>query len=871
MPTPPRRAQQFLRWFCKPELLPEIEGDLQELFHQWVQAHGIRKARWLYVLNVITFLKPYFFKRQNIQYTSLNSQAMVSNYVKVSYRNLFRHKVFSFINVVGLSIGLACCMLIVLYTKDEVSFDRFHEKKEQIFRVTATMSSENGTNRIGSTNVVVGPSFAEEIPEVATYVRMETTPYILRHGTDTFNEDVLSVDHDFFSVFSFPLIAGDPTQVLSNLNDMVLTEESAEKYFGTTDVVGKTLELQFNDQFETFVITGVAKNPPQNSSIQFKIIIPFLFARQQYLDTSWIGFYVHTYVMLHPDADYKAVEPKLDQVFLSKAEEELKSMKEKFDFKEKVHFGLQPFQQIHLDTEFGDFRNGLTYGSNPIYSYILSGIALFILVIACINFINLTIAHSLRRGKEIGIRKVIGGQRKQLIAQFLGESMVLSFLAFVAAILIVQLVLPYFNELANKRLSFSYLLDAKLMAGYLALFLITGFTAGFYPALVLSGFDPVRTLYNRHQMAGKNYLAKGLVVFQFALATFLIIGTVGIYAQFTLLTQADLGYSDENLAVVHLGRGRHDTEIEALKNELANKPSIEMAATKDFGQNYTIAKVNNKEKELGFAISWIDENFLPALQIPIVQGRNFSQDFPSDATQSVIINETFAREAGWGPSSGKEAVGQVIDFFDQQLTVVGVVKDYHFTSLKEKIGPLLFKKGTGDLWVKIKPDQLPQAMAAIQKAYEQVIPFRPFAYDFMDTINERNYEAEAKWKQMITIGAILSVFISCMGLFGLAMLSIQRRTKEIGIRKVLGAAVSDIVFLLSNDFLKLVALSLLVAIPLGYFAINRWLENFAYRIELAWWIFTLAGTIAVLMAFITVSFQSVKAAVANPVDSLRNE
>jgi ABC-type antimicrobial peptide transport system permease subunit len=337
------------------------------------------------------------------------------------------------------------------------------------------------------------------------------------------------------------------------------------------------------------------------------------------------------------------------------------------------------------------------------------------------------------------------------------------------------------------------------------------------------------------------------------------------------LTHADLGYNDENLAVVHMGRGRHDAEVEALKNELADESSIERAATKDFGQSSTVAKINNQQNEIGFAISWIDDNFLPAVEIPIVQGRNFSPAFPNDGKQSVIINESFVQEAGWGTSTGKDPIGQIIDYGDQQLTVVGVVKDYHFQSLKEKISPLLFKKGSGDLWVKIKPDQIPQALAAIQKAYERVVPFRPLDYDFMNTVNERNYAEEAKWKQMITIGAILSIFISCIGLFGLAMLSIQRRTKEIGIRKVLGAAVSDIVFLLSNDFLKLIVLAFLIAIPLGYYAVDRWLQNFAYQIDLSWWIFALAGGATLVVALVTISFQSVKAAIANPVNSLRNE
>ncbi|QEC51876.1 ABC-type antimicrobial peptide transport system permease subunit [Anseongella ginsenosidimutans] len=797
---------------------------------------------------------------------------MLRNYFRTAFRALARNKVYSAINVAGLSMGLACCMLIVLYTKDEVSFDRFHEKKDQIFRVTATISGKDGVNKLGSTNQIVGPSFAAEIPEVEAFVRMETGSYILRRGAETFEEEILSADENFFSVFSFPLISGDAATALSGLQSMVLSEAAAEKYFGTTNVLGRTLELRVDEKFQPFQVTAVAKNPPQNSSLQFDILIPFEFLRSRYPDNAWVGFYINTFLVLRPGSDDKTVAPKLNQVFLSKAGGELQEMKEKLDYKDRVRFGLQPFPQIHLDTGYGDLRNGLTAGSNPLYSYILSGIALFILVIACINFVNLTIAHSLKRGKEIGIRKVIGGQRGQLAGQFLGESFILCLLAFAAAIAIAQLALPFFNELSNKRLSFSYLLDIKLITIYLALFLTTGLASGLYPALVLSGYKPVQTLYNRHHRTGRNYLARGLVILQFTLATFLMIATTGIYSQFSYLMHKDLGYNDEDLVIVHLGRGRHDAAISTLKNELAGESSITLTATKDFGgQSYTMAKVNNQEKEIYFALSWIDEQFLPALQIPILQGRNFSPDFPADAAHSVIINETFAKEAGWAPASGKDPIGQVINYGDEQLTVIGMVKDYHFTSLKEKIGPLLLKHGSGDLWVKLRPGKATQALKAIREAYEKVMPFRPFSYAYMHDINQAGYASEAKWKQMITAGAILSIFISCMGLFGLAMQSIQRRTKEVGIRKVMGAAVPDIVLLLSRDFLKLVALAFVLAIPLSHYAVSRWLQNFAYRIDLAWWIFGLAGLLALLIALLTVSFQSVKAALMNPVKSLRSE
>ena len=867
---PPRWADKLLQRFCSPELVEEILGDLHERYALRAQKVGEQKAKKQYVREVMAYIRLSNFKLSS-EGKNIILMGILNNYIKVAGRNLLRHKAFSFINITGLSIGLACCMLIVLYTKDEVSFDQFHEKKDQIYRVTAMMTRDDGIKKLGGTNQIVGPSFAAEVPEIASYTRMETTTKILRNGTDNYNEEVLAVEDNFFSVFSFPLVAGSSNQVFSELNTMVLSENAAKKYFGTTDVVGKTLDLNFEDQFESFVITGVAKNPPQNSSIQFNVLIPFKFGRPSDEESNWVGFHLNTFVVLNETASWMDVEPKFDQVFQSKAAEELKLMRERFAFIKAVNFKLQPLSQIHLDAEYGALRNGLTSGSDPIYSYILSGIALFILLIASINFINLTVAHSLRRAKEIGIRKVIGGQRVQLVIQFLGESFVLCLLAFCAAILIVQLVLPTFNELANKQLSFTYLLDIKLISGYVILFLATGLIAGFYPALVLSGFEPVKILYNRFQPNGKNYLVKGLVVFQFALATFLIIGTVGIYAQFNLLTNKDLGYNDENLAIVHLGNGDYELELNSMKNDLAKDVSIENIAVKYFGQSGTIGKINNNETDIKFDISWIDEAFLPMAEIPLVEGRNFSTDFPNDKTQSVIINETFAKEAGWDALSQKNPIGQVINYRDEQLTVVGVIKDYHFRSLRESIRPLLFKNGSGDLWIKLKADQIPLGLDAVQKAYEKVFPFRPFHYDFMSTINERRYVVEAKWKEMITAGALLSIFISSMGLFGLAMLTIQRRTKEVGIRKVLGAKVTDIVTLISVDFVRLVIIAFVIAIPAGAYAINYWLQDFAYRIELSWWIFALPGFVALSIAIITISFQSVKAAIANPIDSLRNE
>ena len=792
---------------------------------------------------------------------------MLQNYFKLAFRNIWRNKVFSFINIGGLSLGLACCMLIFLYIKDEISYDRFHEKKDRIYRVTATISNEGDVRKIGSTNMVVGPAFKAEIPEIESFVRLQENYYIVRQKEATFNQEVVFADENFFTVFSLPLLAGDPKKVLQDLNSLVLTEETAKKYFGTTQAIGKTLELQVKDQFQPFLVTGIAKNPPQNSSLQFEIILPFKFTEKWFPDNEWLSFFMNTFVVLNALADPEKVEPKLNQVFLAQAREQLREAKEKFGFKDHVYFGLQPLLQIHLDNDYADIRNGLKNGSKPIYTYILTGIAFFILIIACINFINLTVAHSLRRGKEIGIRKVIGGNRLQLTIQFLGESFLLCFLAFTLAIVLVELSLPFFNQVANKRLSLPYLLDAKLVVAYLSLFLLTGFLAGFYPALVLSGFKPILAMQQRYKLTGSSYLAKTLVVFQFALTSFLMVATLAVYDQFNFLTKKDLGYTDENLAVIHLGRGEHTEEVKLFKNELAREPGIERIATKDAGQNYTKVKIDGKE--IDFAFSRIDENYLPALQIPVIKGRNFSAAFPADADQSVLINETFAKAAGWKNPIGKKIFN--VNWNNKAMTVVGVVKDYHYVSLKEKIGPQLFVVGSGDIWVKMKPQNIPQTLRVLAQTYHKILPYRPFEFDFIDELNRKNYQEEAKWKQIISVGAVLSIFISCIGLFGLATLAIQQRTKEIGIRKVFGAAVSDIVLMLSKDFAKLVALAFVIAVPVGYYAIHTWLQDFPYRIQIHVWLFALPCTFTLLLALLTIAARTFKVAVANPIKSLRVE
>ena len=773
----------------------------------------------------------------------------------------------------GLSIGLACAMLIILYVKDEVSYDRFHANVNNIYRVVTQGIDKNGGKgrKDPNTGFLQGPRFAQNIPEIKYFVRVASGNENIKTGTEVKDQDILRVDSTFFDVFSFPLVSGNRHTCLKDASSVVLSEDAAKKQFGTTDVIGKIVMLKDDSDFVPHKVTAVAKKCPQNSSIKFEMLLPIRESKEDASNNeNWFNFFLNTFVVLDPHADEQTVESKMQRFYAQDSKDAVKSLTAKYGPMDwNNEYLLQPFLNMHMSTEL-PAQNGLSDASNPMYSYILSGIALFVLLIACINFVNLTVARSVKRAKEIGIRKVVGGDRKQLIIQFLGESFLLCLIAFALAIALVQLILPLFNNLSNKALALSYLFDAKLIAGYILLFILTALLAGFYPALVLSGYNPVQTLYSRFNLAGKNYLQKSLVVLQFALASFLIIATFTIYKQFNFLTKEKLGYDDSNLIIVHKDFKNHD-EAEFFKNELLKDPDMISVAPRNGGRWGTVAKISN-DSTIQFDYETVDEAYLPTFKIPLAQGRNFSADFPSDSANSVLVNESFVKQAQW-----KNAIGQTVNFWydNKKYNVIGVVKDYHYASLNEKIGPQLFtmKKDNhyGMVYIKIKPNTAAESLQTIQKTFKQLFPLNPYNYTFMNEQNRKNYEAEAKWKQIMLFGAILTIFISCIGLFGLSVLSAEKRTKEIGIRKVLGASVNGVVTILSKDFLKLVFISLVIAIPAAWIAANKWLENYPYRITVNWWLFASTGILVILIALITVGFQAIKAAVANPVKSLRTE
>ncbi|MCD6065747.1 MAG: FtsX-like permease family protein [Bacteroidetes bacterium] len=795
---------------------------------------------------------------------------MYKNYFKTALRNLLKNKAYSAINILGLSVGVACCMLIFLYGKDEITYDQFFKNKENIYRIATDMTAPSGEiTKFGSTGMMQGPAFKKDIPEIEEFMRLQSTSFNVRSKGEVFEQQAIYVDENFFSVFSFQLLYGNPKTALKELRSLVISETVAEKYFGRTDVLGQHLELGVGKNVESFEITGVARDAPLNSSVQLQMLAPMKYNQLKNDDQHWMNFFLNTFLVLKPGSDIKAVEAKIERVFATEAAADLKEMAEKYNNEEKYVFHLQALPDMHLSADY-PADNGLTGASNSVYSYILTGIAGLILLIACINFVNLTIARSLKRAKEIGVRKVIGSSRKQLIYQFLGESFLLSFLAFLAACMLTYLVLPFFNEVSGKQLSFSYLLDAKLVIGYFTLFCLTGLLAGFYPALILSRFKPVETLYGKLRLSGKDRLSKSMVVFQFALSTFLIIATITVYSQFVYLTDYDLGLNTKNVVSVNTPV-LNDAKLDIVKQELMKSPGFTMISADQGGTWNTVANVNNG-KEISFNYKHIDANYLPLFQIPLVQGRNFSKTISSDTVESVMVNEAFVREAGW-----KKPLEEMVDFFyrNKKYHVIGVVKDYHFEALTEKIRPQLLGFRPEDryskVYIKIADGSRAQALAHMEKTFKKLHPGYPYQYKFVEDANREKYEKESKWKQIISFSAILTVLISCMGLFGLAALSAEKRAKEIGIRKVFGASVAIIAGKLSGDFIKLVGIAACIALPLAWWVMNKWLQNYPYRIELKVSMLVVSIAAVLVVALLTISYQSIKAALSNPVKNLRTE
>ena len=798
---------------------------------------------------------------------------MFYNYVKIAIRHLWKNKLYSFINIAGLAVALTCVVLSILYYKYEHSFDSFHKNNQHLYRITTTYI-DNKTGQIqrgGGTAQVQGPAFKEAIPEILDYARIYGGDIMenVRSSGKAFTVGAGFADPGLFKILSFPLLHGDPATVLKEKYSVVITEKIARKFFGTTNVIGKRLDIEDNPDslFASFVITGVAKDLPPNSSIQFDILIPFSYLKNVigWEDGGWLNNYLPTFVVLDPKADPAAVQQKFMAVHNTHAKDQLEQGKKAGEFDKQTFYSLQPVTDIHLSQE-GGFVNS----SNVLYSYFLLGISLFILLMASINFINLGIATSLKRAKEIGVRKITGSSKRQIIFQFLIESTLVCIAALFTAVFIAQIVLPFFNQLADRQILFSDLLNWRMLLYFVCLLIITVSLAGLYPAFILAKFRPVEVLYHKVVLSGRNLLGKSLVVLQFAIAVSLIIGSVIYYRQMSFIQTKDLGYNPYNIIRVDVPDRRNMKQVYSVfRNELAKEPAITQISLETYN---TGNKVYLNDKTIEATYRLVDKSYIPMLEIPIKQGRNFSDEFKTDKMNAAIVNEAFVRMAGLQNPIGEQV--RTRDWYPREATIIGVVKDYHRGSLKEIVRPEIITvadESQGTILVKVGKQNQKQALAAIEKTYRLAVPASEFSYTFWDELNAREYHKERKWQQMVNAATVLSVLICCLGLFGLTHLSTHRRTREIGIRKVLGASVSCITTLIAKDFIKLVLIAIVIASPVAWYAMDMWLQDYAYRTQISWWIFGLTGILAIVIALVTISFQAIRAAVANPVKSLRSE
>jgi putative ABC transport system permease protein len=810
---------------------------------------------------------------------------MIKNYLILAWRNLIKNKIFSIINLTGLAIGLSCFLLIALYVLDELSYDRFYPNADNIYRINSDVKFGGSNQHLNQSSDMIGATMKKDYPQVLEYTRIWTNNgnKLIKKGNTYINEEhVANADSTFFSVFKLPAIAGDLHTALNEPNSVVLSESAAKKYFNSEDAVGKTIET--NDNKSTvYKVTAVIKDIPHNSHLNFD----FIFSMKN-VDYQWgqhVSFNFHTYLLLKPGTDAKAFEKNFDQYtdryVLPAAKQFLKvsSMDEFRKAGNLLQFSLMPLTKIHL---YSDRSFEITPPGNIQYIYIFSAVALFILIIACINFMNLTTARSANRAKEVGIRKVLGTQRSELVKQFLFESTLMVIVSLFIAICIVYLVLPLFNNVAGKSMILSSLFSPILLPLLIALPFLVGLMAGSYPALFLSSFKPIEVLKGKLQLGSKSGVLRSfLVIFQFATSILLIIGTIVIYKQLNYIQTKNLGFNKDQVLIIDNAYELQNS-TDAFKDAMLQQPGISSGTFSSFlpvsnssrtDNTYSKEAVMDSKNGIDMQTWTVDYDYLKTMGMQIIKGRNFLKDFPSDSN-ATIINETTASFLGYANPIGQKLYTKSYDNSRSlSFTIIGVVKNFNYESLRQTIGPLSMRlgKSTGIVSFKVVSADIPNILNQAEKIWKTMAPGMPFTYRFLDDSFNEMYRSETRVGKIALIFAILTIFIACLGLFGLATFIADQRTKEIGIRKVLGASVHGIVSMLSKDFIKLVAIAFVLAAPLAWWGMNKWLQDFVYRINIEWWFFGLAALIALFIALITISFQALKAAIANPVNSLRSE
>ncbi len=900
-PAPPRLARRLLRWRCPADQLEELEGDLEELFADWVRQSGLARARYRYWFHVLGFLRPVPFRQpaarpyfQPLYRHTLTPFDMLRNYWNIARRNLLKHKASSLINLLGLSTGMACCLLIGLFIRAETRYDRQWQDHEQLYRVANEVYFGDQRTPSALLAAPVAAALGREFPEVEATARLLVPPEVDKHTLQRleggrnftpFSETKgYMVDSSFFRIFNYPFVHGDARAALAEPNTVVLSAVLSRKLFGAGNPVGKVVRISNKYGKTDYRVTGVFEpGGPSHIDANFFTALPSgAFGRSVSSQTNWaVNTLFHTYVKLRPGASPQALEAKLPAFLQRHGGADLAAAGLR-----RVLF-LQPVASIHLESAlYGE----IGVNGSVTYLYVLASIAAFTLLLACINFMNLSTARATRRAREVGIRKVMGGEKGALVVQFLGESVLMSLLSLVLAVGLAALALPAFSELVGQPLTFSPARDFSLVGWLLGLAVVTGLLAGSYPAFYLSSFQPVGVLKGKFVSSIPAVrFRRGLVVFQFVIFIGLVLSTLVIHKQMRYLTSQPLGFAQHQQLVIPLPTEEAQASYPIYKQTIEQLPGVVAAsggATYP-GQPAMVSiplRIPGKhvKEARHVTLNAVDVGFTENLGFTLVAGRSFSARIPADTSRSqpaIVLNETAVRALGYTPEA---AIGKPL-LFDlgsqtQPYRVIGVVKDFHFQSLHQPITPYGFvRQGSpfaappAYLVARVDVARLPSLLASLEKHWQQINPAAPFAYSFLDQDFQRNYQAERRVFGMVGYFTGIAILIACLGLYGLMAYTVEQRTREIGIRKILGASGSGLTMLLAGDFLKLVLVANVIAWPLGWWLMDRWLQAFAYRVSISWWLYVLAGGVALLIALLTVGAQAIRASLTNPVKSLRAE
>ena len=802
---------------------------------------------------------------------------MIKNYFKIALRNLKKNKAFSFINILGLAVGLTCFMLISVFVFNELSYDKYPADAKNIYRVILSVTGNGDVAAYPLVDVAVGEGIKNAFPEVKASTRIAPATDFIKYDDKQFKEDKIAfVDSNMLQMFSIPLIEGNIQTALVQPNSIVVSKAFAKKYFGNEEALGKSLSVGTGG--DLYKVTGVINEVPENSHFHFDAFLSL--ASRHLTRKTWsnIGFF--TYLLLNKNTDPKKLESKFPQLVAEHVVPEIQhdmgvSLAEAKKSINTFVFSLQPLTDIHL---YSHTKYEMEPNGDIQYVYIFSALALFILLLACVNFTNLSTARAVKRAREVGIRKVLGSLKQQLIIQFLTESVLLTFLSMLIAFGLLFLILPYFNQVANRQIPFSFFTSYQSILVMISLVFITGIVAGIYPSFFLSSFNTIKVLKGSSSKGSqKNVLRSSLVVFQFFVSIALIIATIVVYQQLYFMQNKNLGYDKEQVLFLPDARllGKNQ---DAFKQQLSENKNVVAASISRSvpglpfmdGTEIYPKNENGNGKEIHANIYHVDEDYLKTLGIRVVSGRNFSKDFPTDSS-AVVINQAMVRELGW---SGENPIGKTIVRSGQhEFKVIGVVADFNYASAKQQIAPLMMMLGNnyGGLVIKINTGNVKGFLSDLKKQWADFNPEGPLSYSFLDDNFAKLYASEIRTQQIFTAFAIIAIIIASLGLFGLSAFVTEQRTKEIGIRKVLGASVESVLLLVSKEFLLLVGIAFIISVPVTWWAMHVWLQDFAYRIHIAWWVFVVAGIIAILISALTISFQAIKAAVANPVKSLRSE